>query len=83
MPSHALACPRTHASSSPVLPRPPAPLSIDYIMKHHYDEMRDEKTLCLGHNRLVASHEYGEFYDIRGKYMPPAQQPRTMVYLTL
>ena len=40
-------------------------------------------TLCPGHNRLVASHEYGEFYDIRGKYMPPAQQPRTMVYLTL
>ena len=40
-------------------------------------------TLCPGHNRLVASHEYGEFYDVRGKYMPPAQQPRTMVYLTL
>ena len=38
-------------------------------MNRHYDEERDNKTLCLGQNRLIASFLDGAFNDIRDRYL--------------
>ena len=44
-------------------------------MSHHYEEMRDNKTLCLGQNRLIAAFRDGAFNDIRDRYLGIVHMP--------